>query len=94
MMPASDGNEGYQIIQKIGRSIDLLLTDVKMPGMDGITLADSARQLYPHMPILLMTGEPSVFQSPASSYPVLKKPFLANELLKAVRQTMAAAVYG
>jgi len=88
---AGDGNDGYKIIQKLGDSIDLLLTDVKLPGMDGLSLANSVKTLYPLMPILLMTGEPSVFQNPPSTYRVLKKPFLANELVEAVRERMAAA---
>jgi DNA-binding NtrC family response regulator len=88
---AGDGNDGYKIIQKLGDSIDLLLTDVNLPGMDGLSLANSGKTLYPLMPILLMTGEPSVFQNPPSTYRVLKKPFLANELVEAVRETMAIA---
>ena len=91
---AGDGMDGYKIIRKIGGSIDLLLADVNLPSMDGLTLANSARNLYSHIPVLLISGEVSVFQNPPSRYLLLKKPFSKNELIEAVREAIAETVAG
>jgi two-component system cell cycle response regulator CpdR len=53
---AADGGEGLDILQKEQGRIDLLLTDIRMPVMDGIALALAAARDFPQMPILLMTG--------------------------------------
>ncbi len=52
---AEDGLAGLAMIES-GRALNLLITDIGLPGMDGRTLADRARALYPDLPILLMTG--------------------------------------
>ena len=55
VLEAADGAHALDIIVT-SASIDLLLTDVVMPGMTGKTLADSARAARPTLPILFMTG--------------------------------------
>ncbi len=52
---AEDGLAGLAILES-GRELNLLITDIGLPGMNGRTLADRARALYPDLPILLMTG--------------------------------------
>jgi CheY-like chemotaxis protein len=47
VIEADDGIDGYDIVQKMGRSIDLLLTDINMPRMDGLELAKVARDFVP-----------------------------------------------
>ena len=39
-----------------GRSFDLLITDIRMPQMDGLKLAGAARELYPQLPIVILSG--------------------------------------
>lgn len=53
---AGDGGEGLDVLQREAGAIDLLLTDIRMPVMDGIALALAAARDFPAMPILLMTG--------------------------------------
>ena len=62
VVDACDGEEGFDALQASkyepdgpGR-FDLMLTDIKMPFMDGIELAGHANQLFPDMPIIMMTG--------------------------------------
>ena len=50
---ARDGLEAYEIVRAIGASIELLLTDIQMPRMDGLSLIASVRELHPDMPVLL-----------------------------------------
>jgi CheY-like chemotaxis protein len=53
---AADGAEALDILTGDARSFDLLLTDIKMPIMDGIALALAAARDFPDLVILLMTG--------------------------------------
>ena len=86
---AGDGIEGYSIIQEMGSSIDLLLADINMPRMDGLSLAQAATEMYPAMPVLLMTGAAPWL--PIKGYVVLNKPVPHQELIEAVRKLTGAA---
>src|SRR5579862_1634435 len=71
---AEDGIDAFRIVQENGHRIDLLLTDVQMPAMDGLALAEAVRRLYPNMPVLLMTGSPAPFSHTLGNCSVLRKP--------------------
>lgn len=80
---ASSGEEALEIAAKKS-PIDLLLTDIKMPGMNGIDLARQFCALYPDIKVLFMSG----FSLPASLYSIagkgvifLQKPFRAEALI-------------
>ena len=53
---AGDGVEAIECLEQHDGQFDLLVSDVKMPLMDGIALAHSAAERWPGLPILLMTG--------------------------------------
>jgi DNA-binding response OmpR family regulator len=53
---AADGTEALDILIAEAGRFDLLLTDIRMPLMDGIALALAAKQRFPDLPIMLMTG--------------------------------------
>ena len=53
---AEDGAEALEILVRNNGAFDLLLTDIKMPVMDGIALALAAARDFPKLTILLMTG--------------------------------------
>jgi CheY-like chemotaxis protein len=53
---AQDGAEALEMLNCEGGAFDLLLTDIKMPVMDGIALALAAARDFPDLTILLMTG--------------------------------------
>jgi CheY-like chemotaxis protein len=55
IVPAKSGPEALRILEH-DRSIDLLFTDVMMPGMDGFTLAERARAARPDLKILYTSG--------------------------------------
>jgi glutaredoxin 3 len=86
---ARDGFEAFEIVRAIGASVELLLTDCRMPRMDGLSLIESVRELYPGMPVLLMTG--ARLEDRPRGYAVLKKPFGREVLLQAVRSAIGAA---
>lgn len=72
--------------------IDLLITDIQMPGVDGLQLLRFANEHYPEMPKLVVTGYPSVdgametFKSGATDY--LTKPFTKEELKNGVQKAL------
>lgn len=73
-------------------AIDLLLTDIQMPDVDGLELIKYVSEHYPHIPKLVITGFPSVagalnvIKSGASDY--LTKPFTKEELKVAVKKSL------
>ncbi len=83
---ASDGKKAMEVLKS--KEIDLLLTDIKMPEMDGLDLTKYVRENYPDIPVVLMTGFPSVetavtaLREKVEDYIV--KPFNINKLYKTV----------
>ena len=57
VLTAADGQEAWTIAEQ--QPVDLILTDVNMPGMDGHTLLRRVRQLKPDLPVIVMTSEAS-----------------------------------
>ena len=55
-LTAADGAEALDILLAEEGRFDLLLTDIRMPLMDGIALALAAKQRFPELTIMLMTG--------------------------------------
>ena len=70
--------------------IDLVLSDVVMPGMSGVELAHKVQEIHPNVPILLATGYSDEIVKRGSEFSVLLKPFGAADLSKA----MTAALNG
>lgn len=72
--------------------IDLLITDLQMPGLNGMELVKYVTEHFPHIPVLVITGYPSVdgavdaMQSGAVDY--LVKPFTKDELSKAISKSL------
>jgi CheY-like chemotaxis protein len=56
LLTAGDGAEGLDVLTAEAGQIDLLLTDIRMPLMDGIALALAAKRDFPALTIMLMTG--------------------------------------
>ena len=56
VMTANDGAEALAVLTRERGAFELLLTDIRMPVMDGIALALAATRAHPHLTILLMTG--------------------------------------
>ena len=65
-LEAADGNAAIRILES-ATAVDMLVTDVGLPGMNGRQLADVARQQYPGLPVLFMTGYARQAASPTSS---------------------------
>lgn len=86
-LQAADGNAGWALLQS-HNDIDLLVTDVGLPGLNGRILAQRARQQIPGLRVLFVTGyaENSTFDLTDSNHAIemLPKPFGVADLLRAV----------
>ncbi len=78
---ASDGEEGLRSYAEHQSSIVLLLTDVTMPRVNGLELADRVLQIDSQLPVLLMSGD-DLSAHRGTEY--LPKPFLPAELVEKV----------
>ena len=90
---AQDGAEALEILAREAGKFDLLLTDIKMPLMDGIALALAAARDFPKLTILLMTGFADQRERAsglnAIVHDVVTKPFSIADIRKAVTQALA-----
>jgi two-component system, cell cycle response regulator CpdR len=88
---AKDGAEAVELMDD--HHFDLLLTDIAMPMMDGISLALKVRATRPHVPILLMTGFADERQRAHNLTLLIEglitKPFNMDQLLNAVNKALA-----
>lgn len=90
---ASAGDEALHILQE-NHNIKLLFSDIVMPGMSGIALADAAISLYPELKILLTSGFMGTkrTQTDAESHgEVLLKPYDDLDLARRVRESLDGA---
>lgn len=91
----TDYGDGMEAWTRLKDAVfDLLLTDIVMPGMDGIELAKRAAEMNAAMKIMFITGFAAVALHPASNAPkqakVLSKPFHLREIVAEVERMMAA----
>jgi two-component system, cell cycle response regulator CpdR len=90
---AEDGAEALEIISRENGAFDLLLTDIKMPIMDGIALALTVKRDFPDVTILLMTGFADQRERAsgldAIVHDVITKPFSVADIRAAAKAALA-----
>ena len=84
----ADGGEQALEILKDDKHIDLMMTDVGLPGMEGRELATEARKLRPTLPILFASGYAETIDVPAGMH-VISKPFSIDQLRDKVKAVIA-----
>ena len=89
---AACGADAIEKFQKHQGSIDVLLTDVVMPGMNGLKLAETLVSLDPDLRVIVMSGYPGEDGSEDPAKPFLQKPFTTDKLAKAMREVMGTKV--
>jgi CheY-like chemotaxis protein len=89
VLEAASGAEAHAVARGHAGEIDLLLTDVVMPGMDGRTLSEQLRDLRPNLRVILMSGYAADLiahrDALASGLAYIQKPFRPEELATKVR---------
>ena len=85
ILEASGGDQALGLLAQPD-SVDLVVTDLHMPGPSGVAVAWAARDRHPKIPILFVTARADLLQNvgPPLPYDVLSKPFGLGELRQAV----------
>ncbi|HEV7123751.1 MAG TPA: response regulator [Rhodanobacter sp.] len=92
VVEASDGNAGLEALRS-DRRIDMLLSDIKLPDIDGYQVAEAGNALRPGLKVILMTGfAPSPLPEALQPlvYRVLQKPFALDTLPEMVTAALGA----
>ena len=91
-LEAAHGAEALEVLEKAVEPVDLVVTDVVMPGMDGRELGRRLTQRWPTIPVLYISAYDvnDIFRrgSPRNSAPFLQKPFPPEGLITSVRQLL------
>jgi CheY-like chemotaxis protein len=97
VVPVSDPREASARMRDAG-DVQLVLTDVVMPHMDGRTLCSQLREARPGLKVLLMTGytpdEDLRTGSSSMEIPLLQKPFRPEQLARKLREVLDAREAG
>jgi hypothetical protein len=95
VLEATQGGEGLALCKSNPKVIDLMLTDVVMPGgMNGRELAEQAIAICPKLKVVLMSGHTTdalVHYGVKLGAPFLQKPFTIHQLALKVREVLDAA---
>lgn len=93
VVQAASGSEALDVLARESDEIDMVLSDVTMPGMSGIDLSYQIGELYPAMPVAIVSGDVSELERSIigrAAVPFIKKPFHAESLYSAVREAIRA----
>ncbi len=94
-----EAGDGQQALEKFAvNNVDLVITDVVMPNMDGVDFVTKLRELFPEVPILTISGGSRVVSARfgldsallSGANASLTKPFNAKQLLEKVSQLLPA----
>jgi CheY-like chemotaxis protein len=87
---AENGVQALELMRKLDTPVDLLVSDIQMPKMDGLTLACSLRAEFPAIPVILVSSYAETEQAIHTELNVefVQKPFLPATLLRTVKKVM------
>jgi PAS domain S-box-containing protein len=92
VLEASNAGEALQAIEQDKSTINLILTDVVMPGMGGPEMLEQVQSIYPGTKVLLMSGyvDPNAVEpgTPQARFPTIQKPFTLESLAMKVRDIL------
>lgn len=93
VVDVGNGPEALPYLSNPGLRLNLLITDLRMPAMNGFELIIQSQELRPGLPVLIMSGystEPTADESRSLSHcRFLQKPCAPAEILDAVRKSLA-----
>jgi two-component system, cell cycle sensor histidine kinase and response regulator CckA len=95
VLRARDGREALRQLEELGGLVDLIITDLVMPGMGGRVLAQELQRRYPELPVVFMSGHPKEVEfprdTPGPERPFLMKPISHQALLDTVARVLESA---
>jgi DNA-binding NtrC family response regulator len=91
VLTAIGATEAVELYRQHGGNIDLLLTDVQMPGCTGTDLANQLSELHPGLSVLFMSGLYEAYSDAGTRAQVVAKPFTPTSLADAVENALSAS---
>jgi two-component system cell cycle sensor histidine kinase/response regulator CckA len=95
VVEAKTGDAALEIVREMGSSVDLMITDVVMPQMDGTTLIRESRKLFPNLKIICISGyAEEQFRQTLEGFDnvhFLPKPFSLDQLAAKAKEAMRPA---
>lgn len=92
VLRARDGREALRELEEVGGGLDVVITDLVMPGMGGRVLGQELERRYPDLPIIWMSGHPREVEFPrevnGEEHEFLMKPVSPEALLDAVARAL------
>lgn len=89
---AADGREAWKLIENAKPPYDLLLVDIRMPGLDGFEILEKTRKMKPVPPVIIMTAQDTMKNAVTAmkqgAFDYLAKPFDIDELDLVVRKAL------
>jgi two-component system, cell cycle response regulator CpdR len=86
------GTEALEALQASPKCFDLLITDIDMPGLDGVALAKAAIQIVPHLAVIIMSGLIEHLEQSksvgAQRMAAVSKPFTLEQMRQLVHQVL------
>ena len=97
VIEAANGTEALAVLQNSDDSIDLVLTDVIMPGMSGSELVSALRSQRPDLPVIFMSAHAGERLTEhgvkCTEHEFIQKPFTAEKLLDKIRYAFGHSLY-
>ncbi len=91
VLEAEDADKALEILKDFAQSIDLMMTDMGLPGMNGKELSMAARELRPELPVLFASGYADTLEVP-SGMSSIGKPFSIDQLRDKVRSMLSPKI--
>jgi CheY-like chemotaxis protein len=89
VLTASSGPEALAVVQTAQGEVNLVITDMTMPGMDGLEMARRLRELRPDLPVLIATGhDNSETPLPSNVVGIIQKPYQNRVLAERIQQIL------
>jgi len=83
-LTAQSGSEALELLEKV--KVQAVVSDINMPDMDGLQLLKKIKELYPHLPVIMITGRPGVYDRrdvmAAGADGYIIKPFKNTDVLQ------------
>ncbi len=96
VLGAPDGQKAWDLFQEIDGNVDLVISDIFMPGMNGAQLMDKIKAHSPEIPVFLITGyahlKRLVEESEYEPDAYLEKPFDLSELFQRIRELIPGSL--
>lgn len=83
-----EASNGRDALTHLDETVSLLLSDLSMPGLDGVDLASEVHRRRPELPVLFMSGYEEAYAGKVDDHCCFRKPFDPRELVACIQRTL------